>query len=481
MAAQHGNDPSTIVSISKIVPVYPKLVQPERVLTLSNLDRQCPKLMHLVFFYDNLSSQTLKDLPLNSVFSSLKSGLEQTLTLWYPGAGRLIRHNQSDGKLNLWCNNHGAVLAQAETLVKISQLGNLCEYNELFEKLVYKPAFDGNFSNMPLIVAQVTRFGCGGYSIGIGTSHSLFDGPANYEFLYAWASNSEIVKGRRRCSDDELPKPVHERGILLLSGNLQAPRGTTNAHNNKEARAMAIDHLYQLIMQAASGQKGFDPLHIGRGPSNQNNKCVLKTYHFSGAIIDDLKRKHFPMLRGSLHFSTFEILVAHLWKARTKALEVKKEKLVCLQFAVDIRKKVLPSLPRGFSGNAYVLASIMISAGELHQASYECIIEKIRKAKNNVNHEYVKGYVEALEAAGPQGSSDLPPLKELTLVSDWTRMPFHNIEFFHGSKAAYACPLATPISQVAYFMQSPIDSRGVDVRIGFEAESISSAFTQCFL
>ncbi|RDY06430.1 Brassinosteroid-related acyltransferase 1, partial [Mucuna pruriens] len=479
MAAPHGNDPRSIVTISRVVSVHPKLVQPQRILTLSNLDRQCPNLMHLVFFYNNLfHHQSLKDLSLNSVFSSLKSGLEETLTLWYPGAGRL-RPNQSDGKLDLWCNNLGAVLAEAETSVKISQLGNLSEYNEFFEKLVYKPAFDGNFSNMPLIVAQVTKFGCGGYSIGIGTSHSLFDGPATYDFLCAWASNSEIAKGRSRS--DELPKPVHERGILL-SGRLQAPKGTINfpsdsSLNVKQARgAMAIDHLYQLIMQTASGQKGF-PMQIG-GPSNPK-KCVLKTYHLSGAMIEDLKRKHFPMQRGrSLPFSTFEVLTAHLWKARTKALGVKKEKVVCLQFAVDVRNKTRPALPKSFSGNAYVLASIMMPVVELEDASHEGIVEKIREAKSNVNEEYVKAYVGALD--GAQQASCLPPLKELTLVSDWTRMPFHNIDFFGGKKAAYACPLATPIPQVAYFVQSPVDSKGVDVRIGFEEEAVS-AFTKCFL
>ncbi|KOM48737.1 hypothetical protein LR48_Vigan07g244100 [Vigna angularis] len=634
MAATQANDPRSIVSISKVVSVNPKLVQPQRVLPLSNLDRQCPHLMHLVFFYNNLPHQRLKDLSLNSVFCSLKSGLEDTLALWYPAAGRLWP-NQSDSKLNLWCNNHGAVLAEAETSAKISQLGNLSEYNEFFEKLVYKPAFDGNFSNMPLIVAQVTKFGCGGYSIGIGTSHSLFDGPATYEFLRAWASNSEIVKGRSRS--DEVPKPVHERG-MLLSGTLEAARETGNfpsdtSSNSKEERAMAVDHLYNLIMQTACAQKGF-PLQIGTasnskkcvlktyhvsgamtenlkrkhfpmqrgsfpfstfevlaahlwkvtkfgcggysigigtshslfdgpatyeflrawasnseivkgrsrsdevpkpvhergmllsgtleaaretgnfpsdtssnskeeramavdhlynlimqtacaqkgfplqiGTASNSKKCVLKTYHVSGAMTENLKRKHFPMQRGSFPFSTFEVLAAHLWKARSKALGVKKEKQVCLQFAVDIRNKTRPPLPKCFSGNAYVLASIMMPMGELENASHESIIEKIREAKNKVNHDYVRSYVEALEGA-EQGSS-LPPLKELTLVSDWTRMPFHNIQFFHG-KPTYASPLATPIPQVAYFMQSPTDNNAVDVRIGLEAEHIS-AFNHCFL
>jgi len=141
----------------------------------------------------------------------------------------------------------------------------------------------------------------------------LFDGPATYDFLYAWASNSEILKGRNRS--DEVPKPVHERGILL-SGTLQAPREITkfvpdSSSNAKEGRAMAIDHLYHLIMQTASSQKGF-PLQIGT-PSN-SKKCVLKTYHLSGVMTENLKRKHLPMQRGSFPFSTFEVLAAHLWK-----------------------------------------------------------------------------------------------------------------------------------------------------------------------
>lgn len=76
------------------------------------------------------------------------------MSVWYSAAGRLCL-NQNDGKLNIWCNNNGAVLVEAVTQVKISELGDLSQYNEFFEKLVYKPVFDGNFSLMPLVVAQV--------------------------------------------------------------------------------------------------------------------------------------------------------------------------------------------------------------------------------------------------------------------------------------------------------------------------------------
>lgn len=136
----------------------------------------------------------------------------------------------------------------------------------------------------------------------------MFDGPATYDFLRAWASNSEIVKGRSRS--DEVPKPVHERGILLR-GTLEEARETGNFPSDTSSRTMAVDHLYHLIMQTACAQKGF-PLQI-ETPSN-SKKCVLKTYHVSGAMTENLKRKHFPMQRGSFPFSTFEVLAAHLWK-----------------------------------------------------------------------------------------------------------------------------------------------------------------------
>lgn len=157
MATQHENY-TTTVTITKRVSVYPKTLHPQKIINLSNLDRQCPMLMYLVFFYKPPQVYNNSKFSINSVFSSLKSGLEETLSVWYPAAGRLISLKSSsndDEKLNLWCNNQGAVLVEAVTQVMISELGDLSQYNDFFENLVYKPVFNGNFSEMPLVVAQV--------------------------------------------------------------------------------------------------------------------------------------------------------------------------------------------------------------------------------------------------------------------------------------------------------------------------------------
>ncbi|KAG7973348.1 hypothetical protein I3843_07G223500 [Carya illinoinensis] len=438
MGTQLANDQT--VAITKSVSVHPKYVRPQKVLNLSNLD-------------------------------SLKSGLEDTLSVWYPAAGRLCL-NQNDGKLDIWCNNKGAFLVEAVTQIKISELGDLSQYNKFFEKLVYKPHSFGNFSQMPLVVAQVTKFGCGGYSIGIGVNHSLFDGPATHDFLNAWASNSAIMEGKGRV---EQQKPLHERGsTLMVVTNCPAPNMTTKLSEKSSSsrkKAAAIDHLYQLIMQAATDQSLSD--HVGF--MNQNG-YLLRTFHLSSAMIESLKRKVSGKRGGSFSCSSFEVVAAHLWKARSRALGLRRETMACLQFSVDIRNRMVPPLPKGFSGNAYVLASVALTAGALEGESHERIVEKIREAKNSISNEYVYAYVEALEGPRP---SDLPPLKELTMLSDWTRMPFHKIPFLHG-EAAYASPLVAPVPQVAYFMQNPDDDKGIDLRIGLLPHCLKS-FSEYFL
>lgn len=156
---------------------------------------------------------------------------------------------------------------------------------------------------------------------------------------------------------------------------------------------------------------------------------------------------------------------------------LRKEKMACLQFAVDTRTKLVPPLPNGFSGNAFVLASVALSAGEVEKLGYKAIVEKIREAKDSVNNEYVKAYMEGLQ--GPQAS--LPPLNELTLVSDWTRMPFHKLDFFNGSAgSAFVSPLVPPIPQVTYFMQNRNDHLAIDVRIGLLPQFLN-AFSSYFL
>lgn len=163
---------------------------------------------------------------------------------------------------------------------------------------------------------QVTRFGCGGYSIGIGASHSLFDGPATYDFLRAWASNSAITK---QTGSNELPNPVHDRGRLLTLAPTH--KGIIAKPPSNTPRAAAIDHLYQLIKQAVNdhpqrGSHGSGMIGGGQNSLSEagNYDYVLRTFHLSGAMLKSLKRKVFGERRCNFSCSTFELVSAHIWK-----------------------------------------------------------------------------------------------------------------------------------------------------------------------
>lgn len=184
----------------------------------------------------------------------------------------------------------------------------------------------------------MTKFGCGGYSIGIGTSHSLFDGPAAYKFLSAWACSSAMMKAQKKHNNSlEMFKPVHERATLLMLGsssttstNSQAPKGIdhklaskliSNYNYHPKTGAAAIDHLLQLIMQAtADDQRNFQKIGtsttMAAGSSNDVRKgFVFKTFHLSGAFVESLKRKVLEEGgTGGFSCSSFEVVATLLWK-----------------------------------------------------------------------------------------------------------------------------------------------------------------------
>ncbi|XP_074574830.1 brassinosteroid-related acyltransferase 1-like [Curcuma longa] len=443
MASKRGEQDYHGVFTTKTVVVHPKARPPfmaasSTLLPLSNLDTKCPALMYLVFFYR--PTQAPASSSSSSLFSSLKRGLEEVLSSWYPAAGRLCLSLPS-GKLALACTGAGALLVEAATAAKISDLGDLSQPKDFFDRLVSKPPVHAPLEETPLVIAQVTRFGCGGYAIGVGTNHALFDGVANYIFLNAWASRARAAVGGQQTHE-----PVHERGRLLA-----LPDQHDHGDSNDQEEFMALGHLHQLIKQA-----------VREGERSPEEKMVLRTFSVGCAMVNRLKNK------AASSCTSFEVVAAHLWKARTKALNIAGHKTVCLQFTVDARDRIRPPLPPSFAGNAFVLSSLLSTAADLDRLPFAALVLRIQAAKRAVTHAYVARYVAAL---GEAPRTSLPPLPELTMVSDWTKTPYHRVDFGAG-EAAYVAPLATPMPQTAYFLQSPGEAGRVDVRIGLPEKSL---------
>lgn len=135
--------------------------------------------------------------------------------------------------------------------------------------------------------------------------------------MSAWASNAHTKQGFKGL---EWHKPMHERERLL-----QLIKISPTNNNSNQATALtkvaAIQHLYQLITQAADtgGVMLKNPqLFV---PSIQED-CVLNTFHFSSSMIDSLKRRAYGLnnLYSSSMCSSFEIVAAHLWKVSVRSL-----------------------------------------------------------------------------------------------------------------------------------------------------------------
>lgn len=167
------------VFTTKTVTVCPRARPPHaheaKVIHLSNLDRKCPALMYLVFFYRSTPPLHGRQLSSASLFSSLKRGLEETMSDWYPAAGRLcLAPPPPTGKINLACTNSGALLVEAATRATISDLGDLAQHNDFYERLVCKPPSGACFADTPLVVGQVSSEPCSSRHYATITSYSFF-------------------------------------------------------------------------------------------------------------------------------------------------------------------------------------------------------------------------------------------------------------------------------------------------------------------
>lgn len=145
---------------------------------------------------------------------------------------------------------------------------------------------------------------------------------------------------------------------------------------------------------------------------------------------------------------------------------------ICLQFPVDCRSRTDPPLGRNFTGNAFVLASATCLVNDLLQEPLHNTIYRIQAAKDLITDEYIKLYVKALE------SSDkfFPSMRELTIVTDWLKLPFSALDFGWG-KVSSAAIMATPVPETAFLMPNLDRSAGFLVRIGIGRQHVQDLIT----
>ncbi|KAI6669972.1 hypothetical protein NL676_004857 [Syzygium grande] len=410
-----------IVERSAPVAVLPEHETPGGSLFLSNLD-QADFLLPSVYSFDRSGA---------NVVDVIKQALSKVLVHYYPLAGRLARN--SEGKLEVDCQKKlGVPFVEASANCDIVNLGDkrLLDSNVL-QKLVYRDFPEDVREVAPLLTAQVTRFRCGGFTLGIAINHCMVDASSGMNFMNSWA---EIARGRPLSLI-----PCHDR-IIMKS---RVPPQITDASDNF-VHVNDVSNLTALYKE---------------------EQIVWKSFHFDGEKLATLKNMATTDGQGIGSCSSFVALGALVWRARSKALDLKPHQLSKLLVLVDIRSKLKPPIATYF-GNALVQACCLGTAGELINEPFSSTTWRIKKAIEKVNEDYVRSYIDCLDVYQP----DLFSLSSLCLVS-WQRLDYGSTDFGWGKPRNF-CTGDVPTG--CLFMRDESERKGIVVVIGLPLSAMNT-------
>ncbi|XP_015898207.1 omega-hydroxypalmitate O-feruloyl transferase [Ziziphus jujuba] len=437
----HLNIPITIDRMVPVMPCGPSLAAPGKTLYLSNLDDMIGARVFTptIYFYPSDHKKP--------VMSTLRKALARVLVPYYPLSGRL--RETRNGKLEVFFGpEQGALMVEAHSEMSLADLGDLSVPNPAWTPLIFRFPNEEPYKvlDMPLLIAQVTLFSCGGFSIGLRLCHCICDGLGAMQFISAWAATAKagrLITKPEPCWDREFFRPRDPPLVKF-----------------PHMEFMRIDDgssLTTSLWQAKPVQKCY---RIG----NQF-QAWLKTIGQQG---------------NTSSCTTFDAMAAHIWRSWVKALDVKPlDYELRLTFSVNARRKLKnPPLKDGFYGNVVCVACATSTVSELVHGCLSDTTRLVREARLGVSEEYLRSTVDYVEVDRPR---KLEFGGKLT-ITQWTRFSIYESADFGWGRPAYAGPIdLTPTPQVCVFLPE-----GEADHIGSEAmvvciclpESATKKFTE---
>ncbi|MED6133056.1 hypothetical protein PIB30_024735 [Stylosanthes scabra] len=446
-----------MVSIKASYTVTPKDETPKGLFCLSESD-QMWRWSHsnTMYVYHNNNNLNVDEL-----VQRMRDSLSQILVHYYPLCGRLSWTKGS--RLEMDCNAKGAMLLHAESTKTLAEYGEFSPNDDAIKELIPKIDYSQPIEDIPLLLAQVTKFGGHGNAVAIATaiSHPMSDGVSSIQFINSWA---KLTRGDA-LGPDELP--FLDRMVFTAS-SLPALR--------------RFDH----------PEFKRPPIVLGRTDNieEQKKKTRATTLKLTAeqvqklrqkASIGDSESKQRPVSR-------FEAIGAHIWRCACMAREHDKNQPTLAKTVVDVRSKVNPPLPKNYFGNA--LASTVTSTccvGDIISEPLGYTAKMIREAVERVsNDEYIRSQLEYV--AGQEGMDTIrTPFLEKGVYSpnvsfygnpniflgSWTRMPFYEADFGWG-KPDYFGPTGVSPFDIGIVAPSPDEDGSVVVLLCFQIQHMEN-------
>ncbi|KAM1033975.1 hypothetical protein TB2_036874 [Malus domestica] len=350
--------PSSVLQVKRMQPelITPAKPTPRETKFLSDIDdkESLRFQVSVIMCYKNSPSLNESRNPIKVI----REALSRALVYYYPLAGRL--RERPNRKLMVDCNGEGILFVKASADVTLEQLGDKISLLEEF--LFNFPGSDG-IIGCPLLLVQVTCLTCGGLILALRLNHTMCDAPGFLQFLTAVA---------------KMARGAHAPSILLVwERELQFARDPP--------RITCAHHEYEEVIDHSDGSYA---------SSNQSN--MLQRSFYFGAKEMRVPRKQIPPQLIST-CSTFDLIIACLWKCRTLALKINPKQVVRVSCVVNARgKHHNVRLPLGYYGNAFAFPAAVSKAEPLCKNPLGYALELVKKAKATMNEEYLRSVADLL-------------------------------------------------------------------------------------
>ncbi|WRX17772.1 hypothetical protein QQP08_010259 [Theobroma cacao] len=407
-----------IVSKETIKPAIPT-PHHLRNLKLSFLDQLAPPIyIPIVLFYPAKQNVDLLERSL-----LLKKSLSKTLTQFYPLAGTMRED------FTFECNDEGVEYFETKVPCKLVDVTENPDVNVLNLFLPFEPQQNciESKKQVPLAI-QYNIFKCGGVAIGIRLSHLIADGTSVITFVNAWAAMSR--------EPGEVITPIFEAATHFPPRDISMFRPSIGI--TKE-------------------------------------KIVTKRFVFDKPSITVLREKASSRDGSQVKTPTrVEAISSFIWSRQMAIAKTKPEraKLYAAVHAVNLRERMVPSLPKHSFGNFWRMAIATFPA-EMEQ-DYHVLVSHMRNAISKIDNNYVKmlqdgdRYLKTMKMVSEQFSKSEV---EFCNFTSWCRFPVYEVDFGWG-KPAWACSPSRPYKNLVILM-SDKGGEGVEAWVNLLEEDMA--------